>query len=87
MLRESLLPHAQLVTKQVSVQWVMDARRVSVGKGARPEDIIQPVDGVEPGSKVNVVPPLTEPNVVPSKTEHPLSSLVEPAADAAGQPQ
>ena len=33
-LRESLLPHAQLVAKQVSAQWVMDARRVNVAEGA-----------------------------------------------------
>ena len=31
---ESLLPHARLVAKQVSVQWVMDARRASRAEGA-----------------------------------------------------
>ena len=34
-LGESLLPHAQLVVEQVSVQWVMEARRVNATKGAR----------------------------------------------------
>ena len=33
-LGESLLPHAKLVAEQVSAQWVMDARRVNVAKGA-----------------------------------------------------
>ena len=31
-LGESLLPHAQLVAEQVSVQWVMDARRANTPK-------------------------------------------------------
>ena len=33
-LRESLLPHAQLVAEQVSMQWVMDAHHVNAAKGA-----------------------------------------------------
>ena len=33
-LRESLLPHAKLVAEQVSVLWVMDARRVDMAEGA-----------------------------------------------------
>ena len=32
-LRESLLPHAQLVAEQVSAQWVMEARHVNVAEG------------------------------------------------------
>ena len=31
-LRESLLPHAKLVAKQVSTQWVMEVRRASVAE-------------------------------------------------------
>ena len=31
-LKKSLLPHAQLVAEQVSVQWVMDARRANTSK-------------------------------------------------------
>ena len=31
-LRESLMPHAQLVAEQVSAQWVMDARHMNVAK-------------------------------------------------------
>ena len=33
-LGESLLPHAKLVAEQVSVLWVMDARRVDMAEGA-----------------------------------------------------
>ena len=33
-LGESLLPHAQLVAEQVSVQWVMEARRANEAEGA-----------------------------------------------------
>ena len=65
----------------------MEARRANTAEGARQEDIAQPTDGVEPGSEANIVPPLTEPNVVSSETEQPSSSPVSPAADAAGQPQ
>ena len=62
-LGESLLPHTKLVAEQVSAQWVMDARRADMAESVRQEDIAQPVDGVEPGSKADVAPPLTEPNV------------------------
>ena len=65
-LGESLLPHAQLVAKQVSVQWVMDARRANVAEGANQEDVAQTVDGVEPGSKADVAPPPTE-RMLPSR--------------------
>ena len=60
---------------------------MSVAEGMSQEDVAQLVDGVEPGSVANVIPPLTEPNVAPSEGEQPLSSLVEPVADAAEQPQ
>ena len=66
-LQESLLPHAQLVAEQVSAQWVMDARRANAAEGMHLEDIVEPTDGVEPGS---------EPNVVPPKDEQPLLSPV-----------
>ena len=86
-LGESLLPHAQLVAKQVSAQWVMDARCTSVAEGVRQEDVPQSTDGVEAGSKVNIILPPTEPNVAPSESEQLLSSPVAPSADAAGRPQ
>ena len=80
------MPYAQMVAEQVSVQWVMEARRSSMAEGVRQEDVIQPADGVETGSEASVVPPPTEPNVVPSKSEQPLSSSIVPSADAAGRP-
>ena len=86
MLGESLLPHAQLVAEQVSAQWVMDARRVNVAKGARQEDVAQPTDGVEPGSEAHVAPPPTEPSVIQLESEQPLLSSVVPSIDAVGQP-
>ena len=75
-----------MVAEQVSKQWVMEARHVSVAEGTRQEDIAQHTDGVEPGSKADVAPPSTEPNIVPLETERPSSSLVEPVADATKEP-
>ena len=86
-LGESLVPYAQMVAEQVSTQWVMEARRASMAGGRRQEDVIQPADGVEPGSEANVVPPPTEPNVVLPESELPLPSPVMPSADAAGRSQ
>ena len=86
-LRESLMPCAQMVAEQVSVQWVMEARRSSMAEGVRQEDVIQPTDGVETGSEVSIVPPPTEPNVVPSESEQPLSTSIVPSADTVGRPQ
>ena len=40
-LGESLLSQAQLVAKQVSTQWVMEAHCVSVAEGVRQEDVTQ----------------------------------------------
>ena len=74
-----------MVAEQVSTQWVMEARHVGTAEGERQEDIVQPADGMEPGSKANVVPPLTELNVVPSESEQPLSSLIVPSVDTAGR--
>ena len=39
-LGESLVPYAQMVAEQVSTQWVMEARRLSVAEGVRQEDVI-----------------------------------------------
>ena len=86
-LGESLVPYAQMVAEQVSTQWVMEAHRSSVAEGMRQEGVIQPTDGVETGLKASVVPPPTEPNVIPSKSERPLSSSTEPSTDATGRPQ
>jgi len=49
-LGESLVPCAQMVAEQVSMQWAMEAHRASLAEGMCQEDIIQPVDGVEAGS-------------------------------------
>ena len=86
-LGESLVPYAQMVAEQVSTRWVMEARRSSMAEGVHQEDVIQPTDGVETGSEASVIPPPTEPNVVPSESEQPLSSLVVSSADAIGRPQ
>ena len=85
-LGESLLPHAQLVAEQVSAQWVMEAHRANIAEGACAEDVVQPMDGAEPGSESNIIPPLTEPNAVQPEDKQPLSSSVAPTADVAGQP-
>ena len=86
-LGEGLLPHGRLVAEQVSAQWVMDARHADMAEGARQGDVAQPVDGVEPGSKADVAPPPTEPNVALSEDEQSLPSLVEPVANTIGEPQ
>ena len=76
-----------MVAEQVSAQWVMEARRSSVAEGARQEDVIHLADGVETRSEASVIPPLIEPNVVPSESEPPLSSSTVPSADAAERTQ
>ena len=44
------------------------------------------MDGVEPRSKADITPPLTELNIAQSKDEQPLPSPVEPIADATEEP-
>ena len=39
-LGESLVPHAQMVAKHVTAQWVMEARRSSVVEDMHQEDVI-----------------------------------------------
>ena len=39
-LGESLVPHAQMVAEQVTVQWVMEARHTFVAEDVRWEDVI-----------------------------------------------
>ena len=63
-LRESLLPHAQLVAEQVSAQWVMDVRHANAAEGTHQEDVAQTTDGVEPRSEANVAPPPSVPSVI-----------------------
>ena len=65
----------------------MDARRADMVEGARQEDIAQPMDGMEPGSEVNIAPPPTELSVAQSEDEQPLPSSVESVADATEEPQ
>ena len=50
-------------------------------------DVVQPADGMEPGSEVDVVLPPTEPNVVPPGSEQPVPSPVAPTAEAFEPPQ
>ena len=86
-LGESLVPYAQMVVEQVSMQWVMEACRSSMAEGVCQEDVIQPADGLEAWSEASIIPPPTEPNVTPSESEQPLSSSIVPSDDAAGWPQ
>ena len=86
-LRESLLPHAKLLAKQVSAQWVMDAHREDMAGSMRQGDVTQPTDGGEPRSEVDIALPSTEPNVIQPGSEQPVPSPVAPTADAAEQPQ
>ena len=44
------------------------------------------MDGVEPGSKADVAPPLTELNIAQSEDEQPLPLPIEPVVDAAEEP-
>ena len=44
------------------------------------------MDGVEPGSEVDIAPPPTELNVAQSEDEQPLPSPVEPVVDATVEP-
>ena len=85
--RESLLPHTQLVAEQVSAQWVMDVHREDMAGSVRWEDVAQPADGREPRSEVVVIPPSAEPNVDPPGSEQPAPSPIAPTADAAEPPQ
>jgi len=64
----------------------MDARRVDMAGSVRQEDVAHHADGMEPGSKVDIAPPPTEPNVAQSEDEQPLPSSVEPVVDAAAEP-
>ena len=80
------MPYAQMVAEQVSVQWVMEARRSSMAEDMCREDVVPPMEGVENGSKASVVLPPTEPNVIPAKSELPLSSSTIPLADAVRRP-
>ena len=60
----SLLPHAQSVSEQVSVEWVMDVRHQDRARSMRGEDASEPVDSTEPSSGGNIASALIEPNVV-----------------------
>ena len=84
---ESLLPHPRSVAGQVSAQWVMDVRREDMARSMRGEDVAQPVDGMGPGSEVDIALALIEPNVVPPGSEQPTPPSIAPTADAAGPVQ
>ena len=45
------------------------------------------MDDMEPRSETDIAPPPTEPNIAQSEDEQPLASLVEPVANATGEPQ
>ena len=85
-LEESLVPYAQMVAEQVTAQWVMEARHSSVDKDVHQEDVVQPVEGVETRSKVSIIPPPIEPNVIPTRSELPSSSSTVPLVNATGTP-
>ena len=58
-LGESLLPYARLVAEQVFAQWVMDVHHEDKAESVPQEDITHPVDGMEPGSEVDIIPPFS----------------------------
>ena len=39
-LGEGLVPHAQVVAEQITAQWVMEARRLTMAADVRREDVI-----------------------------------------------
>ena len=84
---ESLLPHAQSVSEQVSTEWVMDVRREDMARSMHGEDASEPADSTEPGSGGNVASALIEPNIVLPGSEQPAPSSVAPTVDAAGPVQ
>ena len=63
---ESLLPHAWLVSEQVSAEWVMDVRHEYMAQSICGEDTSEPADSSEPGLGGNVASASIEPNVLPS---------------------
>ena len=83
-----------MVAEQVIAQWVMEARRSTVSADMSRGDVVHPAEAAEAGSEASVVPPPTEPNVVPTTaelsavipttTELPSSSSTVPSADDAG---
>ena len=83
-IRESLLPHVQSVSEQVSAEWVMYVRGEDMAQSMRGEDASEPADSTEPGSGGNVALALIEPNVVLPESEQPAPSSVAPSADVAG---
>ena len=71
---ESLVLHAQMVAEQVTAQWVIEARHSTMATDMHWEDVIQPAEVAEAGLEASVVPPPTEPNVIPTVAELPSSS-------------
>ena len=45
----SLLPHARLVSEQISAEWVMDVHRQDMARSMHGEDASEPTDRMEPG--------------------------------------
>ena len=85
-LGESLVMHAEKVIEQVTAQWVMEARHLTVVEDMRREDAVHPMVRVETGLEASVVLPPTEPNIVLTKSKLPLSSSTIPSADAGRGP-
>ena len=83
-IRESLLPHARSVSKQVFAEWVMDVRREDMARSMRGEDASEPADSTEPGSGGDVASALIEPNVMTSGSEQPAPSSIASSAYATG---
>ena len=65
---------------------MMEARHSSVAKDVRLEDVVQPMEGVETGSDASIVPPPTEPNVIPTENVLPSSLPTVLSADATEGP-
>ena len=65
----------------------MDVRHEDMARSVRQEDVAHPMDGMKPGSGVDVAPALTEPNVIPPGSEKPMPSPIVQTVDAAELPQ
>ena len=75
---------------------VMEAHCSTMAANMHWEDVVQPAEAAEAGSEASIVPPPTEPNVVPTTaelsivvpttTELPLSSSTVSSVEAAGGP-
>jgi len=80
----SLLPHARLVSEQVSAEWVMDVHHQDMARSMHGEDASEPTDSTKLGSGGNVALAQIEPNVMLPESKQPAPLSVAPSADATG---